>query len=159
VVSKEAGSTELVRGLRATLAGVPEVAFAYLFGSRARGDARADSDVDLAVMLTSCAVSMDGAARIRYLAPKLLPVTGDALDLVFLDRAGILLAHRVLRDGILVRDADPVARVRHQVATVSRYLDTSHLRWVQIEATRRNLQARRHDGRPRDPRAALARLG
>lgn len=115
---------ELVEELRAVLADVPEVAFAYLFGSHARGDARPDSDVDVAVMLSSGAAAMDSAARLRLLAPKLLPVTGEGFDLVFLDRAGVLLGHRVLRDGILLCDADPVARVRHRVRAVSSYLDT-----------------------------------
>ncbi len=149
----------LIRELGEALGKVSEVAFAYLFGSRARGEGRAFSDIDLAVMLRPSAAHLDGAQRLWFLAPKLVAIAGDRLDLVFLDRTGVVLSHRILRDGLLIYDGDPVARVRHRVGVVSRYLDTAHLRAVQIEATRRSAQEGGQHGRSRDPRAALARLG
>ena len=46
--------TELnIDTLVAYLAAQPDVLAAYLFGSYARGDARPDSDVDLAVLLST----------------------------------------------------------------------------------------------------------
>ncbi len=148
----------LVRELAVVLAAIPDVAFAYLFGSRARGKARPDSDVDLALMLAEPAAGFDHAERILYLAPLLLPWTGNRLDLVFLDMAGNLLGHRVLRDGILIHEKDLKARVRHYVRAVSAYLDTAPLREAQLAATIRRGR-RRRVGRPRDPRQTFACLG
>ncbi len=48
----------LFEDLQADLSGLNWVGFAYLFGSQARGEARPDSDVDVAVWLAA-----DAAAR------------------------------------------------------------------------------------------------
>lgn len=68
---------------------------ATLFGSRARGDARADSDIDLAFDHDSSdAAWADFVNRMQDQAPTLLP-----LDLVDLRRADPQLRARILREG------------------------------------------------------------
>lgn len=116
-------------GLARYFAEQPDVVAAYLFGSQARGTPGPLSDVDLAVWLDT---SLDGRRRFsRQLS--LMSGAGDVLgtseaQVVVLDDAPPLLAHRVLRDGFLLTERDPVARVHLETDTIVRYLDTIPLR-------------------------------
>src|SRR5262249_32792647 len=78
-----------------------EVLEAYLFGSQARGDVHAESDVDVAVYV-DCSRADDSAFGIAAeLSTILASATGqDQVDIVLLNDAPPLLYHRILRDGI-----------------------------------------------------------
>lgn len=99
-----------------------EAAAVYLFGSVARGDAGDASDVDVAVLfrseppagLASLALPLEGELERRI---------GQCVQLVVLNRAPVDLVHRVLRDGVLVLDRDPGARIRFEVQTRNEYFD------------------------------------
>lgn len=96
---------------------------AWLFGSRARGDAREDSDADVAVL---CRVR--GAPPSLMVQGGLTLQFGDALgvprvDLVVLDIAPLDLRGRILQEGVLLWSDDEPARVRFTVETLSRYHD------------------------------------
>jgi predicted nucleotidyltransferase len=86
---------------------------AYLFGSWARGDARRDSDVDVAVLFsadpprTLAGLHLDLADRLKG------ALGGRPVDLV----------HRVLRDGVLVLERDRSARIRFEVRARNEYFD------------------------------------
>jgi predicted nucleotidyltransferase len=74
--------------LRDALAGIDEVRLAYLFGSRSRGDARVDSDFDIAVLLTPDAAAAERGGTIRRLAARLgREVSAAYVDLVVLNDA------------------------------------------------------------------------
>ena len=98
------------------------IACVYLFGSRARGNAHAGSDTDVAVLY-----AQNPPPGLRGLALDLADDLQKALrapvDLVVLNRASPDLIHRVLRDGILVCEYDPAARVRFEVDARRRYFD------------------------------------
>jgi predicted nucleotidyltransferase len=109
--------------LRRALVGVrPDVVAAYLFGSRARGTARADSDVDVAVLVRGePAATLDGLGMdllVDLERDLRLPV-----DLVVLNRAPPDLVHRVLRDGRLVLERDRSARIQFEVQARNQYFD------------------------------------
>ena len=112
----------LVRALRVVLEAHPAVQVVYLFGSRARGEARKDSDVDVAVLgkitdaLTLLADLEEAAAR---------PV-----DLVLLRSAPVELAARVVQEGVRLLVRDEVARVRHHAEVLDRYFDTEPMRAI-----------------------------
>lgn len=98
------------------------VAAAYLFGSRARGTARAGSDIDLALLLTeSPSASLHGLPN--RIADALERELGEEIQVVALSSAPPDLVHRVLRDGVLVCETDRSARVRFEVARRREYLD------------------------------------
>lgn len=95
---------------------------AYLFGSRARGTDRAGSDVDLGVLFTETPpASLHGPPS--RIANSLEWELGTDVQVVVLNTAPADLVHRVLRDGVLVHEADRTARVRFEVARRREYLD------------------------------------
>ena len=111
----EAGSTSAAPGLDG-----PHVVealrragarFAYVFGSRAGGSARPDSDVDVAA---SFGANPPATWEVE------LP---DGVDLLVLEGAPLHLAGRVAQQGRLLFDDDPPARVRWESTTRLVYLD------------------------------------
>ena len=84
-----------------------------LFGSRARGDPRADSDWDFGY-LGSTTLDPDG-----LLAALVSAVGSDRIDLVDLSRAGGLLRFRAARDGRPLFEAVPMSFARFWLDAVS----------------------------------------
>jgi len=95
---------------------------AYLFGSAARGTARAASDVDVAVLFERDPAPTLAGSGLR-LGGELEQYLGRPVDLVPLNRAPVDLVHRVLRDGIVVFDPHPLERIRFEVRARNAYFD------------------------------------
>lgn len=115
------------------------VAALFLIGSHARGAAGPLSDVDIAVLLEP-----DAPVSLLLLLASLAGTalrTGE-VDIVPLNRASPLLRHRVARDGRLLLDRDPAARVAFRAAALRDYLDTAPLR----SNLRRGLRRRLREG-------------
>jgi hypothetical protein len=114
--------------LRTALASAPpEVLAAYLYGSRARGTARPDSDVDVAILLAAPpAPTLAGVAR--DLEASLEAGLGLPVEVVVLNTAPPDLAHRVLRDGVILLDRDREVRLRFVVQSRNEYFDMEPLR-------------------------------
>lgn len=113
------------RFLTDTLRADPAVRFGFLFGSRANGRARADSDWDVAVYFDEDLNAAGRAARRLRLAAELERL--GAVDVVSLNDADPLLAHRALGGRALVM-ADRAAYLRYFVRTMrlaedQRYFD------------------------------------
>lgn len=122
------------------------VAAAYLFGSQATGAPGPLSDVDVAVALTAHSGEATPDVRADILAVAIDALGTDEVDLVLLDRAPPLLRHRVLKDGVLLVDRDPRARVRFETRALLDYLDTAPLREI-LAAGRRGRLAEGRFGR------------
>lgn len=97
-------------------------AAAYLFGSVARGEATADSDVDVAILFANePPPTLDGLGL--ELEAALERLLRRPVELLVLNRASAVIVHRVLRDSRLVSNRDPSARVRFEVAKRAQYFD------------------------------------
>jgi predicted nucleotidyltransferase len=99
----------------------PDVANALLFGSRARGSQRPDSDVDVAVQLITGAPR--DARAVGGLAARLETATGHSIGLVLLDEASPPLAYRIFRDGRVLVERDHAALVARKARAILDYLD------------------------------------
>jgi predicted nucleotidyltransferase len=94
----------------------------YLFGSTARGAAGAGSDVDIGLLFkTPPASTLEGQPF--DVADALERLLGRAVDVVVLNSAPADVRIRVLRDGVLVFEGDPVSRIRFEVATRNEAFD------------------------------------
>ena len=114
---------ELIERLRDLLRDRPEgLVAAYLYGSRARGSHGERSDVDLGLLFRRTPRSVLDGPPVR-IADALERELGLPVEAVVLDTAPPDLVHRVLRDGVLVLEADPSRRVAFEVAARREYLD------------------------------------
>jgi len=115
---------ELRDSLHECLAGRHEILEAYLFGSRARGDAAGHSDVDVAVYLDRARARDGGFGYEAELGADLMSCLGtNDVDVVVLNDAPPLLYHRVLRDGRRVLSRDLRATTAREGQALSRYCD------------------------------------
>lgn len=94
--------------------------FAYLFGSRATGGERRESDADVAVM-AGRGLGILTQQRLADRLARALAVSD--VDLVVLEHAGLELRGAVVQEGRLLFSADEPARVAFEVRTRSEYLD------------------------------------
>lgn len=109
-----------------------------LFGSRAKGTARADSDWDVAA-LDDHSLSLDERGTYAQEAARLLDANEDHIDLVDLWNAPPLLQHFVAKEGKLL-EGDPFLFIRFKVLAWKRYLDTAKFRRLRSEALQRYVQ-------------------
>ena len=101
-----------------------EVLDAYLFGSHARGQAQAHSDVDVAVYVDRDHVPDTPLGYSAELAAALMATVGrNAVDVVVPNNAPPLLYHRVLRDGVRLLARDLRATTTREGRALSRYCD------------------------------------
>ena len=107
--------------LRTIIEQDPRIAYALVFGSKARGSAHAESDVDVAVGLAA-GVSLD-ARETGTLVADLERAVGRPVDLVFLHEAPPALAYRVFRDGVTLVERDHRALADRKARAVLEYLD------------------------------------
>ena len=125
--------------LRERLAARREILEAYYFGSQARGDAGAGSDLDVAVYVDRERLPPAPFGYIAGLLTDLMAGLGfNRLDAVILNDAPPLLYHRVLRDGERLLSRDLTATTTREGYALSRYCDyLPQLRKIDRELARR----------------------
>jgi uncharacterized protein len=116
---------ELVTSIASVLADEP-VAFAYVFGSVARGEARPGSDVDVAVHFQPGTEAHTRFTRSLSIGVELERALGRQVDVVDLEAAPLRLAGRILTERVVVVGLDRPERVRYESETFRRYVDFEH---------------------------------
>jgi len=76
------------------------ILLAYIFGSRARGNAREDSDYDIAVLFSNEDASIIDEINLAVKLADALNEPVEKIDVVSLNRADLLIKARVLKEGI-----------------------------------------------------------
>jgi predicted nucleotidyltransferase len=107
--------------LRRMLEDEPDIRYALLFGSGARGALRTDSDLDVAIELRPGAAR--GSQALGRLVARLETATRRSIDLVLIDEAPSPLAYRIFRDGRVVLERDHAALVARKARAILDYLD------------------------------------
>ena len=101
----------------------PEVAAVYLYGSYARGEARADSDIDLAVLVTDTRKYKGFSIPQVIISAELEKITGKKVEVQDLTACSVEFAHRVLSEGKLLTSNNEKERVNFQTSIVRKYFD------------------------------------
>jgi uncharacterized protein len=96
---------------------VPGIRVVWLYGSHARGDARADSDVDLA-LLADAPIGLD---ELLTLQSDLAACVGTEVDLVDLWQADDVLRMQVIEHGRVLYERTSTDRARFEMQAASRY--------------------------------------
>ena len=108
---------DVIDRLRAAAAAVlvdEPVPVAYLYGSRARGDARAGSDVDVALLMPNVSPRERFEARLRVGVRLSAALGAPDLDLTVLEDLPLRVAGQVIRDGVVIHTTDEAVRAEYE---------------------------------------------
>jgi len=114
------------KGLIKTL-GEHGVLLAYIFGSRARGNAREDSDYDVAVLFSNDDASIIDEINLAVELADALNEPVEKIDVVSLNRADLLIKARVLKEGIPIYYVNEEFKRRWERKTLIEILDGSDM--------------------------------
>lgn len=102
----------------------PSIINAYLFGSRARGNFSPVSDYDFAVQLNDKTSKGKGTdIKLALIGDLCKALKTDAIDVVILNEAPLLLKHRILKDRKVLFCRNHLKRIRNEFKILSEYLD------------------------------------
>ena len=136
MLAMSADARSVAEALRSALDELePGIVAAWLFGSVARGAARPDSDVDVAILRASSSTPRTIADLPLDLEDDLAGRLRRRVQVVDVGNASSDLVHRVLRDGVLLIDRDRRARVEFEVASRNEYFDMTPV-WRRYRAGR-----------------------
>lgn len=107
-----------------------DLALAVLFGSVARGEARPDSDLDVAILPTGRFSAVDEARLVEALSL----ASGREVDLVRLDRVEDVVLRREIARGMPLREAER--------GDFARFAADAMLAWLDLEPIYLDAQAR-----------------
>lgn len=105
---------------------------AYLFGSHARGTAGPLSDIDIAVVYAP-GRDIDKAESALF-ADLSRTLGTDNIDLIDIETASPLLAHRAVLRGVPIIQASPHATAMLKTRILHAYEDTRYLRKIKQQA-------------------------
>jgi len=107
------------------LQSVPEILFAYLFGSFGKGKQLPLSDVDIAVYLKEPTVVQE--KKMEILGTLIDILQTDEIDLVILNSVPLPLRMRILESKRVIVDREPLVRHHYESLTMREYFDFSIL--------------------------------
>jgi predicted nucleotidyltransferase len=115
--------SDLVKDIRKALHNSPDVVAVYLFGSTAREQAHALSDVDVAVLFVAELPASTVFARSLEIGTILEDTLRQAVDVIALNQAPPALCFEVLKHGSLLLEHDRTQRCLFVMHALGRYYD------------------------------------
>ncbi len=119
---------------------LPNLQMLILFGSRARGEHRPDSDWDLGISYDEAnrqthikEISNDYLTSLSILS-ELFEINRDLIDLIELDRCSPLTKYQVARDGKLIYEKNTGDFLKFRVRAWKEYADTAKFRKIQKDS-------------------------
>lgn len=106
----------------------PNVVFALLFGSAAKGAMRWHSDLDVAVFFRKPPEGLELLALINRLSD----MTGRDVDIVVLNKASAFLRHQVMKHRIVLAVNDDVSYRRFREKTIEDYEEYKYVSGMNI---------------------------
>ena len=151
--------TDLDRKVIEAISTFDEVSVLVIFGSRATGRPRPDSDLDIAVL----PVSTDAVSR-RLLQSRLAVALADQapagrVDVVFVDEAPDLLRQRIMESGRVLVCKDPALWREWRIRTMREFGDREPYRRLLREAQIRRLSGGEPGGGSGHALESLERTG
>jgi predicted nucleotidyltransferase len=137
---------EIEQLLRQLLQHDAEIAFAYLFGSVAKGKACPESDIDVAIALEPPPAPQIAFDRQLDLQERLEKSLRRPVDVVLLNTAPLELAHNVLCHGIPLFINDKAAHSRFYVTHAWTYYDLQKARELFTKGLVRRIKEGRFGG-------------
>ncbi len=124
---------DIVEKCKNVLMKYENILFAYIFGSYAKGNMRADSDVDIGIYLKE-EMNIEEYLKIRM---DLTKICKRQVDLVVLNAATPLLKYEIYKNNILLFTRDRTIESNYKVKTlfeyndIKRYLDMSYKKTIE----------------------------
>lgn len=115
--------TETIARVRAYLSNQPDVVAAYLFGSAATNLDHAQSDIDLALLLSESLDRLRASELQLKVMSGLEDVCGRRVDVVILNVASPLLCFQVFKRGQLLLERDRKTTALFEMRARSMYYD------------------------------------
>lgn len=115
--------------LVAHLAPIEDIGAAWIFGSRARGEGRPRSDLDLALLVNAPAA--DRGVRVLAVGTAFTRALGITVDAVDASRVTPTLGWEIVSSGRPTFARDEERAVEIEVRWVQVWVDTAHMRRVQ----------------------------
>ena len=138
--TKELKIINTVNRITTTVEKLPNLKLLILFGSRARGEHRPDSDWDLAISYDETnrqthikEISNDYLTSLSILS-ELFEINRDLIDLIELDRCSPLMKYQVARDGKLIYEKNTGDFLKFRVRAWKEYADTAKFRKIQKDS-------------------------
>jgi len=125
-------STSILQSLAKRLGEIEGIDAAYLLGSAASGQLRADSDLDIALLPTRGARFQ--GRRLAELAADLESLAGLPVDLGILHTGNLVYAKETVSRGKLFYERDPAARRRFAMLALSMYAELQETRREILDA-------------------------
>jgi len=101
------------------------ILFAYIFGSYARGEARENSDIDVAIYVKK--VPKDIFKYENKIASKIEKEIKKQVEVRILNKLPFLLQSRITKEGKLIFSKNEKERIKFETFVLSNYLDFSYL--------------------------------
>lgn len=100
----------------------PNIAFAYVFGSRVYGKTTSTSDYDVALLFKND-YGLDDLLDVTLRLAETLDIDLDSIDVIELNHAPVELAYDIIAKGKLVYCADDQLRVAFETRLMKEYID------------------------------------